>query len=79
MIADHVTKSEYPEEVQARGKKVEEWKQHVGKDNDLFDCLVGNVALASFEGCRLQDDVPNKPRSKTKRKLSDIYASKRNA
>jgi len=79
MFADHVTKGEYPEEVQARGKKVEEWKANVGVDNDYFDCIVGNTALASFEGCRLQDDIINKPRPTSKRKLSDMYARKRNA
>jgi hypothetical protein len=50
MLADHWT-SEYPVEVaRVGGRAVEEWKLRPGRDNHLWDCLVGCAVAASVSG-----------------------------
>jgi hypothetical protein len=53
MARDHLC-SEYFVTAEARGRKVDEWKQKPGEpDNHFLDCLAGTVVLASMAGCRL--------------------------
>ncbi len=51
MLADHLT-AEYPVEVErtAGARKVEEWKLRPGRDNHLFDCLIGCAVGAGVGG-----------------------------
>jgi hypothetical protein len=50
LLADQLT-AEFPVEVaRTGGRKVEEWKQRPGRDNHLFDCLVGCAVGASVGG-----------------------------
>jgi len=66
MLADQLT-AEYPVEVQARGRAVNEWKEKKDRDNHLFDCLVGCAVAASMLGCAMVGmtaDAAKKPRKK---------------
>ena len=50
MLADHFA-AEYPVTVApVGGRAVEEWKLKVNRDNDWWDCLVGNCVAASVAG-----------------------------
>jgi hypothetical protein len=53
MFADHCT-AEYPVAVkrQSGGATVDEWKDRPGRDNHLWDCLVGASVAASLAGLR---------------------------
>lgn len=55
MMLDHMF-AEYAEKVtaQQRGREVIQWTLRPGRDNDLFDCLVGNSVAASTLGCELK-------------------------
>lgn len=53
MLADHL-RAEQRVTVEARGRRVDEWKQTAaGIDNHWFDCLVGSAVAASILGCSL--------------------------
>lgn len=55
LLASHLA-SEYCVPTQARGRRVDEWKQRSNKtDNHWFDCLVGCAVAASISGAKLQD------------------------
>ena len=55
LFASHLA-SEYCVPTQARGIRVDEWKQRSNKaDNHWFDCLVGSAVAASISGAKLQD------------------------
>lgn len=55
LFASHLA-SEYCVPTQARGIRVDEWKQRSNKaDNHWFDCLVGCAVAASISGAKLQD------------------------
>lgn len=55
LLASHLA-SEYCVPTQARGIRVDEWKQRSNKaDNHWFDCLVGCAVAASISGAKLQD------------------------
>jgi hypothetical protein len=70
MLADHLT-SETPIEVEAKGRKVIEWKIGPGRpDNHFLDCLVGCHVAASMQGVALIEKTPGKPRNRVK--LSEI-------
>ena len=80
MFANHVCSSEYPETVQARGLSKDMWQEREGRpDNDWFDVLVGCVVVASMQGACIRSDGKAKPKTNRapRRKLSEIYASKR--
>lgn len=51
-LADHLT-AEYPITVEARDRKVAEWKARPGRDNHWLDNLVGCAVGASMLGCSL--------------------------
>lgn len=79
MFAEHLT-AEYSVQVEARGRVVDEWKARPGRDNHLFDCLVGCAAAASMQGCDLLGigtGGGSPVRRKRERvKLSDLRRSK---
>ena len=49
MLFEHLT-AEYPVATQGRGRQVDEWKLSPGRDNHLWDCIVGAAVAASIEG-----------------------------
>lgn len=80
MFADHCT-AEYPVAVQRQsgGAKVDEWKDRPGRDNHLWDCLVGCAVGVSERGLRWDAGTaagaaPPPPR-KAKRKvdIEELY------
>jgi len=80
MFANHICSSEYPEPVHARGLTKDMWQEREGRpDNDWLDCLVGSVVVASMQGACVRSDGEDKPAvtRPTRRKYSDIHASKR--
>jgi hypothetical protein len=52
MIGEHWS-AEYPVETEGRGRTLEEWKQKPGRDNHLFDNLVGCLVAGSVLGAVL--------------------------
>lgn len=48
LLIDHLS-AEYPVRVEAKGRVVDEWKL-AGRENHLFDCLVGSAVAASIAG-----------------------------
>lgn len=58
MFADHMA-SEYHTRVKAlkTGRTVDEWKETPGRDNDLFDCIVGCCVAGHRAGARLLEDA----------------------
>ncbi len=55
LFASHLA-AEFCVPTEARGKRVDEWKQRSNKaDNHWFDCLVGCAVGASISGAKLQD------------------------
>ena len=53
MLAEQLT-AERPVPVEAKGRKVNEWKSIPGRDNHLLDCLVGCCVSASMHGVELR-------------------------
>ncbi|MDD4888329.1 MAG: phage terminase large subunit family protein [Phycisphaerae bacterium] len=49
MLADQMT-AEYPERVEGRGRTIDEWQLVAGRDNHIFDCVVGATVAASVAG-----------------------------
>jgi len=62
MLADQLH-AEFPELVEA-GRQVNEWKARPGRDNHLFDCLVGCAVGASMCGCGLREQAQGETRRK---------------
>jgi hypothetical protein len=54
LFADHIV-SEKPVAVEAKGRRVIEWKQSVNLDNDLLDCVVGCHVAAAVQGVSLHE------------------------
>lgn len=55
LLADHLT-SESPIPVEARGRRVTEWKlKNMRPDNHLLDCLTGCCVAASIQGVSLEE------------------------
>jgi hypothetical protein len=82
MLADHLT-AEFPVEVaRPGGRKVDEWKLRPGRDNDLFDCLVGCAVAAGVgglvwsAGAAAGQDAPQGERKK-RMKWSEMQRAKR--
>jgi hypothetical protein len=78
LFADHLT-SEYRVLTEGRGRKVEEWKLHPGRDNHWLDGLVGCAVGASIQGVELEalKTTAPPPKPKERLKLSDIQRQKR--
>ena len=49
MLAEQLS-AEAPVRVESKMRTVDEWKAIPGRDNHLFDCLVGAAVAASFAG-----------------------------
>lgn len=49
MLTEQLT-AEYPTRVEARARVVDEWRLIPGRDNHLFDCVVGAAVAASYAG-----------------------------
>lgn len=52
MLCDQLT-AEYAVKVSGRGRRVDEWKNRPGRDNHLWDCLVGAAVGASLQGLQI--------------------------
>lgn len=52
LLAEHLT-AETCTSVEAKGKRVDEWKAKPGRDNHWLDCLVGCAVGASVNGAKL--------------------------
>ena len=61
LLASHLA-AEYCVPTEARGRRVDEWKQRANRnDNHWFDCLVGSAVAANVEGASLPEgQVKNK-------------------
>jgi hypothetical protein len=77
MYADHCT-AEYPVAVQRQsgGARVDEWKDRPGRDNHLWDCLVGAAVAVSVQGLRWDAGTAAgaEPVAKKPKKLIDVEA-----
>lgn len=51
MFADHCA-AEYPKPPAGGGYAVDEWVERVGRDNHLWDCLIGAAVAVSIQGLR---------------------------
>lgn len=77
MLADHLT-AEFYVTVEAKGRKVDEWKLRPNCDNHLFDALVMATVAASVQGAALKEaggPAAVKPRARVK--WSEVAAAKR--
>lgn len=54
LLADHLT-SEIRIRVEARGRKVDEWRLRPNRENHWFDCLTGCAVAASMQGISLPE------------------------
>lgn len=75
LLAEHLT-SEYPVEVEARGRKSDEWHLRPNRENHFWDCLVGAGVAGSIQGARLIGK-PEGPKQKIK--LSELQKRKQKA
>lgn len=76
MLADHWT-AEFPVPTEARGNKVDEWKEKApGRDNHWWDCIVGSAVAASILGVILPGTAA-KPRERKRISLSALQQSAR--
>lgn len=69
LLADHVT-SEHRTKEDGRGRTVVTFSLEPGRDNHLFDALVGAAVAASIQGCSVLEPTsapPRKPDAKTAR------------
>lgn len=69
--------AEYPIEVSALGRTVNEWEQREGQENHLFDCFVGCCVAASVAGLQWTPDAT--PRPKRERPKADFDELQRRA
>lgn len=73
MVADHYL-AESPTLVEARGRKVIEWKEKPERpDNHGFDNLVGCLVLASLDGCALLNHTAPAAKPATSRRKRVSY------
>ena len=75
LIADHFS-AETPEEKEGRGRRIEEWKARIGRDNHWLDCMAGCMVGASIAGARLPGSVVTR-RPQKRVRLSDLQQKKR--
>lgn len=69
MLAEHLH-AERPVKVTANGRTVWEWDDMTKKDNDLLDCLVGNMVAASISGIVRENERAPQVQKKT---LAQLY------
>ncbi len=77
LLCHQICDSEFPEVVMSRGRVKNVWMERDPSvwDNDMLDCAVGNMMLASYLGASIKtSDELARP---VKRKLSQQYAEKR--
>lgn len=76
LFADHQV-AERPVEVESKGRKVIEFKERIGVDNDWFDCVVGCHVAAATLGVSLIDVVPvaKKKRIKLSERKGRIWST----
>lgn len=70
MLAEHLT-AEYAVTVEAKGRRIDEWKLRPGRDNHLLDCLVGCAVAASERGATL-DGLGAAPQAAPKRRTFSL-------
>jgi phage terminase large subunit GpA-like protein len=51
LFAEHILAEYYTTPSTEKGVQIQEWHQHIGKDNEWFDCLVGAAVAAAKLGC----------------------------
>lgn len=86
LFAQHITKSEYPEPLTARGITKNLWKERQsGGDNDFLDVAYNCLALASLLGAFLPTEGGQKPKAKAfqertqRARFSELRKQKRGA
>jgi len=77
MFATHITESEYPEPIAARGMIKDCWhpRPQNKSDNDYLDCATGCMCLAAVCGASIKSNADVQEPSK--RNMRDIYEQKR--
>ena len=70
LFAEHLT-SEFFVQVSGRGRTVNEWTLHTGRDNHWFDCIVACAMAACMQGCKLIDSPLERPRRKMRIRYLD--------
>jgi hypothetical protein len=77
LFADHLT-AENVVEVEAKGRKVNEWKLRPEKpDNHWLDCMVGCAVGASIQGCSLPDLDKQDTKQKERVSFAELQRRKR--
>lgn len=71
MLFDHLV-AESPTPTESRGKRLVIWKQRPGRDNDLFDCLVGCHVGASMLGVAAVGQVAAPQKKKRHRRRVEV-------
>jgi hypothetical protein len=74
LLVDHILAEYYSLPSTEKGVQIQEWHQHVGKDNEWFDCLVGATMAASKLGCSVLPGVRN-PRPPRRRLTETVVNS----
>ena len=76
MFADHVC-AEHRIPVEARGRKVDEWKHRLSHaDNHWWDCLVGCAVAASMQGVALPETQAASQAKPQRIRMSDLQRRK---
>jgi hypothetical protein len=75
LLGTHILESEFPEEIQARGRKKNKWMIREGKpDNHWLDGLAGCMALGGLLGCCLNVTGHEETKTPKKLRISDRWA-----
>lgn len=64
--------------VEAKGRRVDEWKARPGADNHWLDCLVGSAVAASIEGAALPNLTPTINRQARRVSFAAMQKARRN-
>jgi hypothetical protein len=70
LFAEHCT-AEYCVRTTGRGRDVDEWKDHQGRDNHWWDCMVGAAVAASMLGC--EPPGTGVPRAIKRKRRGGVY------
>lgn len=73
LFADQVLAEYYSLPRTEQGVSVQEWHQHVGRDNEALDCLVGAAVAASRLGCSVLPGVSSVKRRR--RPVAEVVQS----
>jgi phage terminase large subunit GpA-like protein len=76
MLAEQLS-SETPVRVESKTRVVDEWRLIPGRDNHLFDCVVGSAVAASFTGLSAVGADPRPGRAERKMITREEMAAKR--